>query len=181
MLCQQWHWDSISRLCKALAPCPVVRPTIDLSWEMEAPCSSIPQGSIWTVPKIWTRPHCRKSTWGTERGGERRAQGRVWRPGAEEDDSLWLTPTIMDVEKWGYLLSIPNDANHQVYICLCMCVYTMVNVRLKASSEGQRKLIKVLSLPIFNVHMAVVFPASLICNFTELPQMRNLNPLKHVT
>lgn len=70
-----------------------------------------------------------------------------------------------------------------IYICLCMCVYTMVNVRLRASSEGQRNLIKVLSLssPIFNVHMAVDFPASLICNFTELPQMRNLNPLKHVT
>lgn len=62
-----------------------------------------------------------------------------------------------------------------------MCVYTMVNVRLRASSEGQRNLIKVLSLPIFNVRMAVDFPASLICNFTELPQMHNLNPLKHVT
>lgn len=64
-------------------------------------------------------------------------------------------------------------------IYACVCVYTMVNVRLRASSEGQRNLIKVLS--IFNVHMAVDFPASLICNFTELPQMRNLNPLKHVT
>lgn len=91
----------------------------------------------------------------------------------------------MDGEKWGYLLSIANDGNHQVYIVLfmavCMCVYMMVEVRPRASCEGQRNLINLLPLPIFNVHMAVYFPARLICNFTELPQMRNLNPLKHVT
>lgn len=52
-----------------------------------------------------------------------------------------------------------------------MCAY-MVNVK-----NGENPL----SLPIFNMHMAVYFPARLICNFTELPQMRNLNPLKHVT
>lgn len=66
-------------------------------------------------------------------------------------------------------------------VCVYVCVYMLANVRLRASSEGQRNLIKVLSLPIFYVHMAMYFPAILICNFTELPQMRNLNPLKHVT
>lgn len=53
-----------------------------------------------------------------------------------------------------------------------MCAYMMVDVKDRENP---------LCLPIFNVHMAVYFPARLICNFTELPQMRNLNPLKHVT
>lgn len=53
-----------------------------------------------------------------------------------------------------------------------MCAYMMVDVK-----NGENPF----SRPVFNVHMAVYFPARLICNFAELPQMCNLNPLKHVT
>lgn len=59
-----------------------------------------------------------------------------------------------------------------VYGGVCTCAYMMVDVKDKENP---------FSRPVLNMHMAVNFPARLICNFAELPQMRNLNPLKHVT
>lgn len=63
----------------------------------------------------------------------------------------------MASEKWGYLLSIPSEGNHPVYIVLFMagqelrarvCVCQTVDARPRESSEGQRKEMKVfLSLP----------------------------------
>lgn len=62
--------------------------------------------------------------------GEQRAQGQAWHWCADKDNWVWSTPTIMASEKWGYLLSIPNEGNHQVYIvlfmagqgvCVCTC------------------------------------------------------------
>ncbi len=125
---------------------------------MAAPCSSLPSGSIWTFPKNQNRTLCLKSTWGAER--ERRAvraQGQAWHRRADKDDWVRSTPTIMASEKWGYLLSIPNEGNHRVYIVLFMarrglrvCVNQMVDVRPREAFEGQRTEMKVfLLLPLF--------------------------------
>lgn len=59
--------------------------------------------------------------------GSREKEGRAREPKvrrdtprADEDGWVWSTPTIMASEKWGYLLSIPNEGNHHVYIVLFM-------------------------------------------------------------
>lgn len=131
---------------------------------------------------------------GSRESGERRAQGQAWHRRADKDGWLGSTPTIMASEKWGYLLLIPNEGNHRVYIVLfiawqgvCVCVQQIVYVMLRASSEGQREKknesppTPCLSLLLFWMGAQwSVLPARLICIFTELPRMRNLNPLKHV-
>lgn len=141
MLCQQWHWDSISRLCKALAPCPVVRPTIDLSWEMEAPCSSLPQGSNWTIPKIWTGPHCLKSTSGTgreEESGELKVSVMPM--------CLKRRLTVVDTShngRWKVRLFVIDSQWWEspglysaVYGDVCMCAYMMVDVKHGENPHG---------------------------------------------
>lgn len=57
---------------------------------------------------------------GSRERGERRAQGQAWHGCADKDDWVWSTQTIMASEKWGYLLSIPNEGNHRLYIVLFM-------------------------------------------------------------
>ena len=97
---------------------------------------------------------CLKSTWGAKRES-RVKEPKVRRdtPCADKDDQVWSTPTIMASEKWGYLLSIPNEGNHRVYIVLFMaergrrvCVRQTVDVRPTVSSEGQGKEMKVFPL-----------------------------------
>lgn len=83
----------------------------------------------------------------------------------------------MASEKWGYLLSIPNEGNHRLYIvlfmagqgvcahpCVCVCVCQMVDVMLRACSEGQGKEKAVLSLPdslssVLNECIVICFPS----------------------
>lgn len=149
MLCQQWHWDSISRLHNALAPCPVVRPTIDLSWEMEAPCSSLPQGSIWTIPKIGTGPHCLKSTSGTGRAESSRSdvmpvywQRRLAMVDTNHNGWWKVRLFVIDWQWW----ESPGLYSAFVYGNVCTCAYMMVDVK---DDENP------LSLPIFTVHVAV--------------------------
>lgn len=131
MLCQQWHWDSISRLCEALAPCPVVRPTIDLSWEMEAPCSSLPPGSIWTIPKIQTRPHCLKSNSGTEReeeSGELKVgcDGHVLKKTTPMVDTYhngrWKVRLFVVDSQWWESPGLYSA----VYVCVCVCTWWLM-------------------------------------------------------
>lgn len=100
---------------------------------------------------------------------EQRSQGQTWHRCAEKDDRVLLTAAIMAGEKWGYLLSIPNEGNHRVYIVLfmarqglrvCLCVHTR-----QSMSGGQRKEMKVLSFlgslspSILNECIVICFPS----------------------